>query len=78
VPVHELVGRDRCLHDVILRHDLSTTESSEEVTAEQRLGLFLEQHPGLPRTGNVGSVEPAHACATEVEELTVRQCPGRA
>src|SRR5674476_595304 len=42
---------------------------SEQVPAQQRLGGFFEQHPGLPCVWDVGCVQVAYAHPADGEEL---------
>src|SRR5450631_397896 len=56
----------------------SLAQVSEQVPAQQRLGGFFEQHPGLPCVWDVGCVQVAYAHPAEGDRLAVGQRSGRA
>src|ERR1035437_3659246 len=56
----------------------SVAQVSEQVPAQQRLGGFFEQHPGLPCVRHVGCVQVAYAHPAQGDRLAVGQGSGRA
>src|SRR4051812_20820140 len=76
--VEDLLCRKCWPDEVIGAQRGAVAEMREEITAEERSRGLLEEDPSLPIVRDVRGVDVAHALATEVDDLTVRELPGRA
>ncbi len=65
----KLLSSQSGTNDVAVSQRGAVAGVREEISAEKRLGRFLEKHARLPIVRDVRSIDVTHALATEIDDF---------